>query len=55
MLEKAASFHVLRQAPGMAYLENTERGPRVLRAFSLARVVQERMFPGFGETTTCRK
>ena len=32
------------QAPWKAFVENTERGPRVLRAFSLARVVR-RNFP----------
>ena len=30
----------------MALFENTERGPRARRAFSLARVA-ERIFPGF--------
>lgn len=44
----------LLQAPENGLAENTERGPRVLRAFSLARVVQ-RIFSGFGANDDLQK
>ena len=44
----------LLQAPENGLAENTKRGPRVLRAFSLARVVQ-RIFSGFGANDDLQK
>ena len=38
----------------MAFVENTERGPRALRAFSLARAAR-RIFPGFGTNDYLQK